>query len=81
MKRGRDAKFPARRRIFSLKVDLVQACNQALDDATCDKCGQMLILIGSLPPSGNKPLTRIYKCLPCHIAVAVPPIIALRDLV
>ena len=51
---------------------------EAPDDASlkpiCSKCGQKLTLIGSVPASNNRPITRLYKCLPCQVAVAIPPL-------
>ena len=48
--------------------------DQHTDAPSCNKCAGKLMLVGSLPRSGVKPRTSIFKCIPCGLALAVPPI-------
>jgi hypothetical protein len=43
-------------------------------DEFCPTCGQRLALVGKLPPSQGKPSSKIYKCVACRFAVAIPPL-------
>jgi DNA-directed RNA polymerase subunit M/transcription elongation factor TFIIS len=43
-------------------------------DPTCQKCGQKLTLVGSLPKMiGSETRVRLYKCLACQSVIRIPP--------
>jgi hypothetical protein len=44
------------------------------NNPTCKKCGRTLTLIGTLPSSGSKPTTSLYKCVPCVLISVIPPL-------
>jgi hypothetical protein len=43
------------------------------EDPTCERCGQKLVLVSSMPAIGNRPRRRIYKCVTCQTVVGIPP--------
>jgi hypothetical protein len=43
-------------------------------DPTCNKCGQPLKLVGSLPKIGDESRVRLYKCVYCQLVIRIPPL-------
>jgi hypothetical protein len=40
------------------------------NDRPCDKCGQSMSLLTTLPAMGMLPSQRFYVCKPCHVAIS-----------
>jgi hypothetical protein len=42
------------------------------DPRTCDKCGEPMMLLGTLRACGFRPATAVFKCNECKFSVSEP---------